>query len=443
MSFGRFTYWTIWASIIGSLLSGCTAVDAYSFRSIDYNLEAEQTQNQVLLLNIARSYLHRPMQFTELQSLVGTNSATGNLSFGFPVGPHPASAITTGTAGGSLSGSTVFTVPVLDTQDFYEGLLKPIPSLLVGYYFQSPRPKYLIFNLIFERAVVSRIDSECKNTPHASECERDFRNNPETDLEDVALFQTLSNYLLSLQISAEPIKPKKQHETIHAGAATININASSGANGSNSSETESKQPQQYRLCFSPREPDAEQEIAKTMMCAPSLESSSEEREIGATTTFGITFTDRLTQSMLNVIDHLPADTYKYRASILAFSGHKVSVALQLRSTAAIFNYLGQLISSEQGSGQVIGLYRKSFHQPLTPCWIASTEEAECKPIFTVQADNIHPSLVTVAYAGSVFSVPGDPNISFSPDVLSLLKELLALNSSAKSLPTTAVLSVVP
>jgi hypothetical protein len=172
-----------------SILSGCEPIDVYAFRAIQYNFEAEETQNQVILLNIVRSSLHRPMEFTEITNIVGANSASGSLGFGFPIGPHPASAISTGTASGTIGGSTTFTIPVLDTQDFYEGLLNDIQPSLLGYYLQTPFiSKELLLNLLVERIVVHVTDGACAQS-HLTTCERNLRNNPYTP-EDIALFQT-------------------------------------------------------------------------------------------------------------------------------------------------------------------------------------------------------------------------------------------------------------
>src|SRR5262249_56471933 len=60
-------------------LSGCAIVGKYSDRAIEYNLQAEKTQQQNLLLNIVRASLRRPMQFTGLQSITGTASASGTV----------------------------------------------------------------------------------------------------------------------------------------------------------------------------------------------------------------------------------------------------------------------------------------------------------------------------------------------------------------------------
>jgi hypothetical protein len=138
----------------------------------------------------------------------------------------------------------------------------------------------------------------------------------------------------------------------------------------------------------------------------------------------------------------PADELEYKNSVRAFAAQRyVHVTLKLRSTAAIFGYLGQLIQSAK-EGRVIALEAPVFHRRFEiPCWITDPEDLTCRPIFLASAPALPPPLVTVVYAGSVYSVPGDPATSFSPDVMALLKQLLALNLSAKSLPATATLSL--
>jgi hypothetical protein len=52
-------------------------------------------------------------------------------------------------------------------------------------------------------------------------------------------------------------------------------------------------------------------------------------------------------------------------------------------------------------------------------------------------------MVSVTYAASIYAVPGSVRASYSPDVFTILKQLVALNLSGKNLPTTAILSVTP
>ena len=112
-------------------LPNCAIVDQYSDRATMYNVEAEQAQEKALLLNIIRSSQRRPLQFTTVTSIVGSASLTGTGGYSGPVNvPFRASGgsgsyppLTTWTAGGSLNGAETFTVPVLDTQEFYQEIL--------------------------------------------------------------------------------------------------------------------------------------------------------------------------------------------------------------------------------------------------------------------------------------------------------------------------------
>ena len=77
--------WVNRVACVSALLSmhvlfGCSIIDNYSWRAVDYNREAEQAQEQVLLLNVVRASLRRPMQFTSLQSITGSANVTGSLS---------------------------------------------------------------------------------------------------------------------------------------------------------------------------------------------------------------------------------------------------------------------------------------------------------------------------------------------------------------------------
>ena len=107
-------------------LTSCAIVDQYSSHAVAYNIEAEQAQEQQLVLNIVRASLRRPMQFTSVTTITGSQTVSANAGLTAPFGPHSTS--NTGTFGASASGGPIFTVPVLDTQDFYRGNAAGYPS---------------------------------------------------------------------------------------------------------------------------------------------------------------------------------------------------------------------------------------------------------------------------------------------------------------------------
>src|SRR5262245_13737381 len=102
-------------SLAASAIAGCAAVDQYSGRAVSYNLEAEAALEQGLLLNVVRAVHARPMQFTSVQSISGTASASSTTSLTAPVGPHSNLTPKTAVFSGTVSGGPTFTVPVLDT----------------------------------------------------------------------------------------------------------------------------------------------------------------------------------------------------------------------------------------------------------------------------------------------------------------------------------------
>src|SRR6202012_63903 len=111
-------------------LAACAVVDQYSGRAVMYNLQAEQAQEQALLLNVVRASLRRPMQFTGLQSITGTANASGSLTGGgastnqrplvslFGLTPPSSSTVVSDIVGAtvgataSISGGPTFSVPV-------------------------------------------------------------------------------------------------------------------------------------------------------------------------------------------------------------------------------------------------------------------------------------------------------------------------------------------
>src|ERR1700748_2482557 len=157
-------------------LAACAVVDQYSGRAVMYNLQAEQAQEQALLLNVVRASLRRPMQFTGLQSITGTANASGSVTAGGSssvqkplislFGPSPprsrtlVASIAGATVGGTgtISGGPTFSVPVLDTQEFYQGFLTPISGQLLDLYIQYGYPRDGIFHVMIEKGVFKRLE---------------------------------------------------------------------------------------------------------------------------------------------------------------------------------------------------------------------------------------------------------------------------------------------
>jgi hypothetical protein len=445
-------------------------VDQYSGRAVVYNVEAEQAQGKSMLLNIVRASLRRPMQFTTVSTITGTASASGTAGYSAPVnvpfrpptngtsiGTFP--ALPTWTLNGSVSGGPAFTVPVLDTQEFYQGLLKPIPGQIYDLFVQSNYPHDVLFNLFVERVIMARAD--CPPKDHLPTCEYDFHNSPynETELD---LFQVLGDYLADLHLSTEstptPDIPFDRPLNVNlrlVGASPLGA-SSATAGGSAGSEAPSGEgaAKKYGFCFSPRDREHVRYVPEPYRCATAVNAASRSassaavKELEATAkeasrikTTGIA-TGKVIASK-DFVDSLVRTSQK--DSFLAFADKPVYLSFYLRSVENIFYYLGNVVrrewAPESGLPQRI-VYIKTGASTKAPC---APDTINCWPIFTLRVDTL-PSpgdFLSIAYEGHRFAAAGkEDGGGYTSTVMDIVKQLLALNSSAKSLPQSSVISVV-
>ena len=545
--FGR-TLTLVVAIGLAQILAACAIIDNYSGRAVDFNREAEQAQEQVLLLNIIRASLRRPMQFTSLQSVTGSGSASGSVQgggaqtrqtpfislFGItPANTNAAlSALATGTVSGNaqLSGSATFTVPVLDTQEFYQGILTPIPLQAFDYYLHQGFPPQLLFDLFVQRIEITRLDDgTCRKYT--------FTNSVRNDLE-FAQFQTFVDYLIGSGLSAErvtqttaygpPIRPPGGETASAADTARV-VEAFSKASaagldirqekaGDKSSYRLQKKASQFRFCFAyPGGPPSDWvgRPESAIFCghfnraraavSRSLESGGDgraecvPRARGARTAAGEDRDDdfdsrsqglheggmsefrgiRLAPPFLERMNNLQRAALAARPGISreqlfpvnGFGGGVVSFRVYTRSTQGILYYLGEItrrrLFTEFGDPsrtiQVkTGLRYGTF--PQSECHDAENNASwqekndlvylgrrrseaagsyYCENLFVLDSNSSVDQVIGVSYDGKHFSIPRDSNRSGRTlQVLELVKQLLALNTSAKTLPSTSVLSVI-
>ena len=110
------------------------------------------------------------------------------------------SRVLTGTVGGtaSISGGPTFTVPVLDTQEFYQGILTPIPLSVIDFYLQQGFPPELLADIFILSIVVTRVDD-------GGNCQQfTFTNSPSNDLQ-FGQFQAMVDYLVASGFIAERV----------------------------------------------------------------------------------------------------------------------------------------------------------------------------------------------------------------------------------------------
>jgi hypothetical protein len=437
--------------------AACAVVDQYSGRAVVYNLQAEQAQEQALLLNVVRASLRRPMQFTGLQSITGTASASGSLTGGgtntvqkplislFGLSPPSSSTVVSSIVGSTLggtasvSGGPTFSVPVLDTQEFYQGFLTPISGQLLDLYFQYGYPRDVLFNVMIEKIIIKRLDGECRVEVHTPECEMTIRNYAPEDV-SLELFQSVIGYLIRLGLSTEPII-----ETAKKGSAD--------AKGAGAADLK-----QYGFCFAPRDAMSYRLINRHVLCGhPAASLELKASEIGRKSLIsGVPIPKDFIDTLYSetIAPRLSGEDRDTRAegyrNIRAFGGKKVSIAFNTRSIEGILYYLGEVVrrSAHPERGQSprpvqvrVGPPQNPF--PVKPCPFEENADGyRCTDLFVVAQGESDGKGVSVDYEGVRYSISADTSNSWTMPVFDVVKQLQAVNTSAKQLPASNLISVL-
>lgn len=507
--------------LIAVALTGCAIVDRYAGRAVSYNFEAEQALDQGLLLNIVRASLRRPMQFTSVQTISGTASIGATAAFTIPFVPG-----TGGSAfGPTISGGPTFTVPVLDTQEFYQGVMRPIQNGTFDFYIHEEFPREELFTLFVEKIVMHR--DNCAPFVHTADCELVFVNYPGNDLQ-FDLTQSLIEHLLNLGISTEQIPPSA------GGAGGSSGSGSSGA-GSGASDQGLGSGNQYRFCFAPRDLNYVRQIVdSSALCGFEKKQAKKPDKQKVTTTTAYKTTESTDKSGAQTssreegltIEKAPGGTnadatdkavgkkvagfvlsdrfignlrtiaasheQKYSMDYRDFVGHidafkatnvsfrdnpgymldarrnSVTLTIYTRSTEGILYFLGEVVRHELYPDNMLHpeqpnrtirvkiestAYRSFPELPCDPEERPLPNEAydhvegafACQPLFVLRADpgSLGTTLISVSYSGLTYWIPADEKAAGKTlHVLSIVKQLLALNTSAKSLPQTNTLSII-
>lgn len=495
-----------WAStmLIAAALLGCSVVDRYSSRAIVYNLEAEKAQEQAILLNIVRAYLRRPMQFTTVSTITGTATASGSAQYTLPTNAPFVGPIVIPTAigfppvvpnavfGGSLTGGPAFTVPVLDTKEFYSGILTAIPGQIWDLYIQANYPRDLLFNLFVEKVVMQR--GACPSNSHIENCEFVFSNYPAEDIQ-IDLFQALGDYLLALGLTTEATKDAPTVPFVNPASINVrfvgNPPASDkldeaqvlGAPGGAGSESLSVSTS-YDLCFAPltlrdtllvdpgslcgekpKKPESKKLGGKPPGGYPpggrpprdyppgsyqpdsyQLSNNQPDKRIkkSGSATVALTTSDEFITRLIGLAIE---DGYPNVAERLkAFHRSPVNITIYMRHTEGMIYYLGELVRRQFKDGREI--FEKEDHAYVRHDMTRKCREASsvCTYIFHLhQGPAPGPEdILSVFYEGRWFSLPDSQSEQLDRSSLTFdfLKQQLALNSSAKSLPQSSVITTV-
>jgi hypothetical protein len=223
--------------------------------------------------------------------------------------------------------------------------------------------------------------------------------------------------------------------------------------GSAASDTAA--PKNYKLCFAST---VHQELAapnsRCGFVAKQRDTDDEGNKINSSGSAVLTViaSNELIQRLRHIAEEDGSDV---AARLVVFANEPVTLTIYMRNTEGMIYYLGELARRSLGTSygaprrdffaRQIGAYKiyKQFDD-LKRC---KTSSQDCVYIFRLQ-EGIAPPLgefISVQYGGQWYAVssnydPAQPDRSTL--TLEFVKQLLAVNSSAKSLPQSSVLSVV-
>lgn len=507
----RHRLWAV-SAVVFLVIGGCTILpDQYASRVIDYNLEAERAQEQELLLNIVRASLRRPMQFTGLQSITGNAQGSVNSTLSLPFGspahrpPKSVSPDVLG-LGASLSGGPQFTVPVLDTQEFYEGILRPINLQVFDYYLQQGFPREMLYDLFIQKIVITKkADGESLT----------FENNV---LNDIAhqQFNLLLEYLLAsglttehisssaavgAPIAAAELEPASRAEAsqlieAYAKAASASLGIKElavpgtpkvahppGAPPGSALYSVEKNESSVRFCFAPHGQALRAWLSdppEQVFCnAVHQNVGVAEAGIAAFPQFKI---PTAIYRALDALQHQPgAPAIDNFITIAGFENQPVALQFYVRSTQGIMYYLGEVL--RRAIRADLNLSAGTPPKPLTPQIMtfipfgmvartpcpdsgetrlmannlapipaltppqqgadATKRDYYCENLFRVDAGGDAKSFLSVDYEGTRYAIPANPKKAGRTfEVLELVKQLFAINTSAKEFPSTSVFSII-
>ena len=149
------------AAILLLTLTGCVAVGVLDHTASTIDHSVGTARNNSILLNIMRASRHEPLYFYSVSRVSGAGIADLKISFpAFTVGPNRTVGQKNFTFG--LNGlnaldtqeSGSFDIAVLESKNFYEGMLQPLTLEEVGVLLGQGFPRELVYRIAVESATV-------------------------------------------------------------------------------------------------------------------------------------------------------------------------------------------------------------------------------------------------------------------------------------------------
>lgn len=400
-----------------SILGGCAVVDQYGSRAIEYNEQTAAAKNSIVLLNILRAAYREPLQFTEISTVTGTASAQGSLSADIPLLIGGTNALTPQllnlNPSATVSGGPNFSVANLSTQEFYRGLQSSIDTQVIDTYVASGVSLNLLLPLLISEIKMDETDKVriLRNTGATENSYTDFRS--------VIAELVSKGFYIETKPSDEDAGPSLTRDE----AKDPRLLAALVQAGDMSSLSLKEKNRSSRFVLS--------KPGKT----PSFCFRHQGQRYEDIDYIELPKEKRI-QTISLQFPGVPLLTIRMQpcgASGKAF----VNATFTLRSVEQIFLYLGEIVRTELSQG--------GAPSPL----VVNPKDIDPKnpvPEYLFRVEQRLPlnGEISANFHGATYTVAVDTTgTDASSQVLAILTDLLALQSSAKSLPAPNVIAVAP
>jgi hypothetical protein len=476
---------------------GCAHLERFSGQATEFNIQVADAQNKTLLLNIVRAANRFPMHFTELSTLSGTGTVTVGGTLTIPVGILNGGMSTGSVAPtASIAETPTFNVAVLETQEFYKGMLAPISQDQLSTYLEEGLDPELVFSIaigeiLYQPAITAdavRIENNFHPLKKGSEdlCPKPAENSTNPTISEYACFKAVLQALLDRHLTTEPTKSRtnigalikqdsfndlkwlngldpKTLKIVAVDAEACSKKADSCPEGMDGLSADliarlknkehlyrvQKETADYRYCFNedPESDDRTTWKRQIEPFQPGLAAKIRRAHIPPK----LICSSRVPKDFKMPEDKKP-NTKPLRASDSSLSLYaaenlddQFTVEVQPRSTEGVIYYLGEIARCDFNLDPnsvctprptVLVKYR---HPPAEETLFAVSR---FKPTQRLSAESESGS-IEVDWADYRYAVIMDPAaVDRSGQVLRILTQLVALNRSAKDFPTPSIVPII-
>ena len=394
--------------------TGCTfSKDDLPGQVGKYSGSIEQLVEEAILTNIVRASDGAPLGFTQLAVVRGSGSLTTQIGIptvtvGGPQTPGLKNLYQIGPNGVIGSGNTNFDLAILDTKEFWLGVLTPLSADTLIFFIRQGIPREILFDLYVQRVELSTpgkptiIEVNDPSDPHYASFTNDLRDS-------LALGLTADTATRSFDVG--PPLPANQAPSVND---LLNITKA----GMSIAAVPSKDGLTYQMRAS---------ASGALICFDQANASVD---------LANRLPDAATCSAMKGQGAAPAAAagapFSFEQKATA-TRPPVSIKIYPRSTYDIFRYLGSLLRSSEQTGKYVDL---------------TTDDAKAfgggaalgDKLFVVKRNAPGDAYVSVRYGSSRYSIPKDATTSIQ--VLALVRQLIALSTSINALPQSGTVTTV-